>query len=80
MGVRRLFFPGEGKMFQGPGAGQKHTTCPKSTKKDSIFLEKNQKTYYFARPRGDKGPLLPSPADTHGEPSLQRSGPAIIWR
>jgi len=57
------FFPGEGKIFQ--GGGQKHTICPKNTKKDTIFVLKSQKTYYFGQPGGVKGPLLPSPADAH---------------
>ena len=63
MGVRRLFSR-RGQNF--PGGGQKNTICLKSTQKDTIFLEKSRKTYYFGRPRGDKGTVLPSPADAHG--------------
>ena len=50
------FFRGEGIIFQGPGGwGQKHTICLKNTKKDTIFLEKSRKTYYFGRPGGGGG-------------------------
>jgi hypothetical protein len=47
MGVRRLF-PGEGKIFQG---WQKHTICHKNT----VFLKKKWKPYYFVRLWGGAG-------------------------
>jgi len=55
------FFPGvEAKTYY---------ICLKSTKKDTIFFKKSQKTYYFARPKGGKSSLLPSlrtPMDGRG--------------
>ena len=57
------FFQGRAKFSR---RGQKHTICLKSAEKDTIFLKKSRKTYYFGRPGGGgKGPLLPSPADAH---------------
>ena len=51
MGVRRLFSRG-GQNFPG---GAKTYYLPK----------KHPKRYYFGRPRGGKGTVLPSPADAH---------------
>ena len=53
------FFPGEGKIFQ--GGGQKHTICPKNTKKDTIFVLKSQKHTILASQGGGQGPPLALP-------------------
>jgi len=59
------FFPGEGKIFQ--GGGGKNILFALKTPKNILFSSKKKsKTYYFGRPGGVKGPLLPSPADAHG--------------
>jgi len=59
------FFPGEGLIFQGGGGGKKYY-LPKH-QKDTVYLKKVKKTYYFSCPReGGKSPLLPSPADARG--------------
>jgi len=58
------FFPGEGKIFQWGGV-QKNYISQKTTKKILFSFLKNWKTYYFGRPGGGKGPLLPSPADAN---------------
>jgi hypothetical protein len=55
MGVRMTFFQGRAKFLRGAG-GPKH----------NVFFQKSRKTYYFGRPRGAIAPLLPSPADAHG--------------
>ncbi len=52
--VRRLF-----------SRGAKNILFAKKHQKYTIILEKSRKTYYLGQPEGDKGPLLPSPADAH---------------
>jgi len=64
MGVRRLFSRG-GQNF--PGGGQKHTICQKKHLKTYYFPLKKSKNILFWLARGVKGPLLPSPADAHGQ-------------
>jgi len=61
-GRPQTFFQGRAKFSRG---GQKHTICLKNALKHTIFFQKSAKTYYFGRPGGVKGPLLPSPADAH---------------
>jgi len=64
-GVRRLFSRG-GQNFPG---GAKTQYLPKKHQKDTIFLKKSQKTYYFGRPGGREVPPTPTPtapADDHG--------------
>jgi len=62
MGVRRLFSRG-GQNF--PGGYKNILFALKTPKKTYYFSLKKSKTYYFGRPGGVKGPLLPSPADAH---------------
>ena len=53
------FFPGRAKFSRG---GQKHNICLKSALKDTIFLKKSAKTYYFGQPGGGgQGPPLALP-------------------
>ncbi len=68
MGVRRLFSRG-GQNF--PGGGQKHTICLKIPKNILFSSKKKSKNILFWPARGVKGPLLPSPADAHGEGYLE---------
>jgi len=55
------FFPGRAKFSKW---GKKILFAQKH-QKDTIFVLKSQKTYYFGQPGGVKGPLLPSPSDAH---------------
>ena len=56
MGVRSIFSRG-GQNF--PGGGQNILFALKNTQKDTIFLEKSRKTYYFGGPGGARAPSCP---------------------
>jgi len=60
MGVRKLFFPEKGKIFQGgPGGwGKTYYIFAYKHLKDTFLLKKSRKTYYFGRPgEGEEHPL-----------------------